>query len=409
MNKYKINYPGYLDLLSDIFAANGHVLYIVGGFVRDAVLGRISDDIDLCSDMTPDKVVKMLECEDEFAVAQSNLPLGTIIIRHKGVSLEYTAFRRESYRRDGTHTPEEVFFDATIADDALRRDFTCNALYYDIGKGELLDFFDGISDIDSRVLKAVRAPEDVFSEDALRILRMARIAAEILFRPEEGTLAAAKGLAGTLGSLSTERIAAEMQRLMISDAKYSGSGKINIKTGMEVLFESGAAGILFPGTRFEKSLVCTEAVSYSVKAALFLYKCTDIDLSLDCICPNGEIKKDVIFLMGHSEHDDGRALGLLLEHGYRKGKLLEEMMRVLGKRHTSLSKYLKNMEQPDYIISMKTLDISGKDIKDALDIPDSPKIGRIKKELLEHIIEHPEDNKKEKLVRYIKNAVPPML
>jgi hypothetical protein len=151
--------------------------------------------------------------------------------------------------------------------------------------------------------------------------------------------------------------------------------------------------------------VCIEAPSYSVRAALFLYKCTDLPRSQDYICPDGETRKDVMFLMSHSTWDDSQALDLLPGSGYRKGKLLEEMMLVLEKRHISLSKYLKNMERDGCIISMKTLEISGGDIKEALGIPDSPEIGRIKKELLRHIIEHPEDNEKEKLIRYIKRSM----
>ena len=134
MNEVNIKYPKYLDELSRIFADNGHTLYIVGGYVRDALLGYVSDDIDICSDALPEKVEHMLEGSDIFSIAETRLPMGTVIIKCDGDALEYTAFRRESYRGDGTHAPEQVSFSATIEQDALRRDFTCNALYYDIAQ-----------------------------------------------------------------------------------------------------------------------------------------------------------------------------------------------------------------------------------------------------------------------------------
>ena len=216
-------------------------------------------------------------------------------------------------------------------------------------------------------------------------------------------------MSGSLYMLSKERISSEMQKLLTSDRRYPVNSEENIAQGMRVLFGCGAAEALFPGTRLEKSLICSEAESYSVKAALFLYKCTQTALSLDYICPNGEIKKDTEFLLKHNKYEDEEALDILSESGFDKGKLLEEMMRVLKKQHTHLSKYLSHMQQADRIISIRTLDITGKDIKEALGIPDSPKIGQIKKALLRHVIEHPEDNEKEKLIGYLKNTLPKSL
>ena len=406
MNTTDLKYPKYLDELSRIFASHGHTLYIVGGYVRDALMGYVSDDIDICSDALPDKVMQMLEGSQSFSVAESIMPMGTVIIKCEGDALEYTAFRRESYRGDGTHAPEHVSFSATIEQDALRRDFTCNALYYDIAQPRILDFFDGAEDIKGRMLITTRAPFDVFSEDALRILRMARIAAEVGFRPGKDEIAAAKSLAQSLHKLSKERIVAEIARLLRSDARYAASDESNIETGMQVLFESGAAQVLFPGTRFEKSLVCTKARSYSVKAALFLYKCTSLDVSLDYICPDSATKRKVCFLLKHAAYEDNDSLDLLAKYGYARGKLLEEMMAVLKKHHLYLSRLLKNMGEGSKVLSLEALALSGQDIKEALDLSDSPEIGEIKRRLLRHVIEHPRDNEKEKLIAYLIKTYP---
>jgi tRNA nucleotidyltransferase/poly(A) polymerase len=401
MDTFDITYPDYLNLLASIFSAHGHALYIVGGYVRDALMGYVSDDIDICSDALPDKVMQMLEGSEDFSIAESLLPMGTVIIKCEGDALEYTAFRRESYRGDGTHAPEHVSFSATIEQDALRRDFNCNALYYDIAQSRVLDFFGGVADIKNRRLITTRGARDVFSEDALRILRMARISAEINFRPQDDEIAAAKELAHTLLKLSNERIVAEVKRLMTAEHKYAYSDTKNIENGLEVLFESGAADVLFPGTRLEKSRVCAKARAYSVKAALFLYKCTSLELSLEYICPDNDIKSKVRFLLAHANYEDDESLDLIADYGYARCKLLEEMMATLLKHHHNLSHYLSNMVQDGEILSLATLAIGGQDIKEALSLPGSPQIGKIKHMLLKHVIAHPADNTRNALLDYL--------
>ncbi len=395
-------YPKYLDVLSEIFENSGHSLYIVGGFVRDAFLGYEADDIDVCSDATPIKVIKMLEANVDFAVATCNFPLGTIIIRYKGVSLEYTAFRKESYRKDGTHTPEDVSFDATLKEDALRRDFSCNSIYFNINTKEIIDCFDSLGDIRKKILRTIRPPDEVFSEDALRILRMARIAAETGFIPAREAIESAQNLSHTLLKLSNERILQELKKLLESDTKYYATEDKNISRGINVLFESNAAQTLFSGTALEKSLLAAETKPFPVRVALLIYGCEDINKSLEYICPNGDVKRHVLFLLNQRKYDDRAALNLLAENGYQNGMLLGEFLSILNIGHDNLSKYLKNMQRSDYIISMKTLAVSGNDIKDELKLKDSPKIGKIKKRLLTHIIEHPDENSRDKLINYLK-------
>ena len=401
MKNNTIKHPPYLDVLSNIFDQSGYALYIVGGFVRDALLGYEADDIDICAGANPYEVIKMLEDESAFTVSQSSLPMGTLIIRHKGVSLEYTSFRKESYRRDGSHTPQNVSLGATLNEDALRRDFTCNALYYDIQNRKIIDFFFGINDIKNRVLKTTREPQDVFCEDALRILRMARISSETMFLPVKDTMAAANSLRFTLLKLSEERIRQEINKLLLSDVRYTSSNHENIVQGIKVLFESGTAQVLFPGTSFEKSALSSKAKSLPVKIALFLLKCSSLISSTNYICPNSDVKKDVSFLLDNMNFS-GNFLDILIKHGYRRGKLLEELFIINKVEHSGLSKYLNNMVQKDYTISMKTLAISGNEIKKTLGIKDSPAIGIIKKNLLSYVIENPEHNTKFKLLEHIK-------
>ena len=170
MSAYEIKYPEYLDRLSALFSAAGQ------RFIhRGRLCARRRDELHklrhryLLSARGPREVIHLIAKEEGFKVAESVLPLGTVIIRHGDDILEYTSFRRESYRNDGSHAPQNVSLDATMQEDALRRDFTCNALYYDIRRAQTIDFFGGLNDIKSKILKTTRRAEDVFSEDALRI------------------------------------------------------------------------------------------------------------------------------------------------------------------------------------------------------------------------------------------------
>ena len=407
MKEKNIKYPAFLDLLSDIFSRHGHTLYIVGGYVRDALLGFESDDIDICSDALPEDVMHMLNGADGFALAQCCLPLGTIIIRYKGVSLEYTAFRRESYRGDGTHTPDEISFGATLEEDASRRDFTCNSIYYSIIDNEIIDLFGGRDDIENKTMRTTRPPHEVFSEDALRILRMARISAETLFIPKSDVIDSAKVLKKHLLNLSRERILREMEKLLCADEKYPSNGREHIMQGLRVLFESEAAHVLFVGIDYERALLCASAKSYPAKAALFAASCDDINSACEYICPNGEIKREVLFLIGNMNYKDEKALNLLTHNGYLKGRLLEEMLEITETPHANLSKYLSKMKRSDYIISMKTLAVTGNDIKEILDMKNSPEIGEIKLKLLSHIIEHPEENTKDALINILQRLAYP--
>ena len=167
-------------------------LYAVGGFVRDTLLGVTPRDLDICSHLGVEDVKTMLS-GTRFAVSGKSMRLGTATVSAEGFSAEYTAFRTDSYPEgSGVHRPSEVTFTRDMRVDALRRDFTANAVYFDPLTEEYTDFVGGREDIEKRVLRAVRDPDAVFGEDGLRVLRLVRFAAELGFEPEENTFAAAK-------------------------------------------------------------------------------------------------------------------------------------------------------------------------------------------------------------------------
>ena len=240
--------------LAQIFKDNGFELYIVGGFVRNALLGFCETDIDICSSAKPDEVFKILE-NTKYLGKLINKDLGTIHINKIGKQLEYehTTFRAEQYEAGGTHSPKQVEFVDNIRLDASRRDFTANALYLNILSGQVLDFYNGVSDVQNHILKTVETPQVVFSRDGLRILRLVRIAGELDFEIDKNTYETAKNLISQLGDISQERFNKEIVAILFADYKYNfiKNPDAPVKS-LKVLSDLGAWQYVL--TKFYKSL-----------------------------------------------------------------------------------------------------------------------------------------------------------
>ena len=205
--------PDELKKMSRVFLENGAKLYIVGGFVRDLLMKRTSEDIDLASGLAVEKVAQILKFAG-FETKQINKRLGTVqIFNKKGFMCEYTTFRKESYPEGGAHTPSSVEFIDSLEEDARRRDFTINAIYYDIIDNKIIDFYNGVADINAKIVRAIETPEHVFENDGLRILRMVRFASTLMFRIENDTLNVARQMVVQLADISRERIAKEMDAI----------------------------------------------------------------------------------------------------------------------------------------------------------------------------------------------------
>lgn len=209
--------------LSDIFEKNGETLYVVGGFIRDKILGINTDifnDIDLSSACKPNKVVKMLK-DTEFEIDDSNAKLGMIAIKGKK-RYEHTTFRRENYNLNGEHNPTGIEFIKDINEDARRRDFTINAVYYNTSTGDIVDPVGGVADIQRRLIRTPINSDDSFMEDSERILRMIRIACSLSFEIEEKTLVSAVNCCEGVSNLNKHRIRKELEKMLYADQTYWG-------------------------------------------------------------------------------------------------------------------------------------------------------------------------------------------
>ena len=200
--------PGAAALLDALHAA-GYAAYAVGGCVRDSLLGRTAHDWDLCTSALPQQVMELFGIEQ---CIPTGLQHGTVTIKYGGQLYETTTFRTEGSYTDGRH-PDAVQFVPDVREDLARRDFTINAMAYNEAEG-LVDPFGGQKDLQNGLLRAVGEPQQRFTEDALRILRLYRFAARFGFALDAATARAARQLAPHLDCISAERIQEELAKLL---------------------------------------------------------------------------------------------------------------------------------------------------------------------------------------------------
>lgn len=211
-----IDVPQDVSAVLETLWRAGYPAYVVGGCVRDSLLGRVPADWDICTAATPDEMRAVFAGETLIATGEKH---GTMTLVRCGVPYEITAFRSEGEYRDARH-PESVRFGATLKEDLARRDFTVNALAFSPRDG-LVDEFEGIADLRAHLLRCVGQAEQRFAEDALRIARAARFVAQLGFSMEPATERAAFAQCGMLSAVSPERVRAELERLLCG--AYAGA------------------------------------------------------------------------------------------------------------------------------------------------------------------------------------------
>ena len=199
---------GAAELLDTLHRA-GYAAYVVGGCVRDSLLGLTPHDWDLCTSALPQQGMELFGKEK---CIPTGLQHGTVTVKQGGGLYEITTFRTEGTYTDGRH-PDEVYFVPDVREDLARRDFTINAMAYNEKEG-LVDPFGGQADLQSGILRAVGVPHQRFTEDALRILRLYRFAARFGFAIDPPTAQAAQELCAHLDCVSVERIEEELAKLL---------------------------------------------------------------------------------------------------------------------------------------------------------------------------------------------------
>lgn len=215
----KFQLPDYvLDILNKLEKA-GFESYVVGGAVRDILMGKEVYDWDFTTNATPEQILKI------FPEGYYDNKFGTVGISHPSSPNPYeiTTFRKE-YGYSDARRPDKIEWGKTLKDDVARRDFTINAMAFRQAQGklELIDYYNGQKDLKAKVIRAVGNPDERFSEDALRMMRAIRIAAELGFIIDEETLEAIKKNAALINRISKERVKEELFKLLKSPHPYDG-------------------------------------------------------------------------------------------------------------------------------------------------------------------------------------------
>ncbi len=442
-----------LHQLARAFKNRGSTLYGVGGMVRNELMGLPVSDYDLCSDMEPKQVKKLAE-EEGIPVGGAGGEMGMLELQVGNIICQHTTFRQESYQEGCGHRPSNVAFSRSLSEDAKRRDFTVNTLYVDILTNEITDPFGGSADIQKRVLRAVG--KDTMARDGVRILRMVRFAAELGFDIDEDTFFAAKANVHLLKDLSPMWVREELNRILLSDAKYGNKGLVK---AMQQLEQLGALDILLPElTEGRGMMQRAEYHKYDVMNHLFhAAAAAPAELPLRLAALLHDIGKPESFkttgrMYMHDKISANMAEPLLKRLGY-PAKTVEEVRELvrhhmydlrgeardvtvrawMSLRGRELSRgliqlrradvwgsgvetgpvptadrwerVLEDMERRGVPFTEQELAVTGLDIMQALNIPAGPKVGSIKRGLLLHCARVPEDNKRAVLLKIARDLV----
>ena len=211
--KYSFELPEYVTKILEMLHNAGYEAYIVGGSVRDLVIGNTPDDYDITTSALPEQTSALFS--EDYRVIETGIKHGTVTVMSLGNTIEITTYRKDGKYSD-CRRPESVTFTPSLEEDLKRRDFTVNALAYD-GKTKLTDCFGGLYDINNKIIRCIGNPDERFSEDALRILRMLRFSTKLNFDIDENTALSAAHLRHLLDNISAERIFVEISKLYSSN------------------------------------------------------------------------------------------------------------------------------------------------------------------------------------------------
>ena len=234
-----IQLPEDVKKIIEIIEKAGYEAYAVGGCVRDSLLMRNPNDWDITTSAKPEKVKELFK-----KTIDTGIEHGTVTVMMHHVGYEVTTYRIDGEYEDARH-PKNVTFTSNLIEDLKRRDFTINAMAYNDRSG-IVDAFDGISDLEKGIIRAVGNPRERFDEDALRMMRAVRFSAQLGYSIEEDTKKAIKELSPNLQKISAERIQVELVKLVSSDHPEK----------MRDLYETGITAVILP--EFDKAMVTAQ-------------------------------------------------------------------------------------------------------------------------------------------------------
>ena len=438
----RIQLPEKVNTIIHTLQEHGFEAYAVGGCVRDSILGRVPDDWDITTSATP------LETKALFSrTFDTGIEHGTITVLIDKDAFEVTTYRVDGKYEDSRH-PSEVTFTRSLSEDLLRRDFTINAMGYNDKEG-LVDIFGGMQDLENKIIRCVGNANARFGEDALRILRAVRFAAQLGFEIEAETKQAIKALAPTLANISAERIQVELIKMLVSPNP----------TLMRTAYELGITKVILP--EFDEMMVTSQETphhkynvgEHTLKAIEYIRADKVLRLAMlfhDIAKPlmktvdeNGvahfkmhdikgsELTKQILRRLKFDNDTMNKVVRLVQYHDYRMPAEPKNVRKAMNKIGEDLFPYYLEVREADTLaqseylqeeklqnirdvrlcyeeilakkecVSLRTLAITGTDLIENGMKP-GKEIGTILNKLLELVIDHPEYNTKETLLEIYK-------
>lgn len=418
MEKYEMDVSKTAFVVFQQMEQNGFEVYLVGGCVRDSLVGRTPKDWDFTTNATPEEITDIFEAS-EYKVVPTGIKHGTVSVIVDSEVFEITTFRIDGNYCDGRH-PETVEFASSIEEDLSRRDFTMNSIAYNPKKG-FVDPFGGKEDIKNKVVRANGLATERFKEDALRMMRAIRFSSQLSFEIEKSTFEAIKSHSDLIDKISKERIVAELKKIFESNAHLGIKflietellDKIMLRVDMEKLKKFSnffklspadqnirLAGIFF--SMLEKEEDRTIVLGIASKTMEYLKYDNETKDNVMALLTYGDLSleterefKRIIATIGESKAN------MLLDFdeaiaNYRGVDLKEiNMKRTLAKR----------IFENNIPIKMSQLAINGNDLISLLGIKEGKIIGRVLNKLLNIVLENHLLNEKNILIDFAKKEI----
>lgn len=457
MNKIKI--PDELKKMNEIFSQNGFEAYLVGGAVRDMLLGKKADDWDVTTNAKPEEVMKIFR-----RVIPTGIDHGTVTVHFSGQEIEVTTFRTESDYSDGRH-PDKVEYAGHIEEDLSRRDFTMNAIAASLEDGHIVDPYGGVEDLKKGIIRTVGIPHERFMEDGLRPVRALRFASKLQFSIEKDTYSEIfeENVQKKIASISVERFRDELMKMMASP-KPSVGLKMMEETGVLKIFMDELSVCRGCIQKDDRGYHIFDVMDHNIYAcdgapkekpllrlAAFLHDCgkpaskvertveghkinnfynhekysVEITRSLmtklkfsnaeiDYVChlienhmfhyesswSDAAVRRFIV-RVGLDSFDD--LIDLRLADMYGKYNADVRLHNSAGCANlVELTDRVKALAAQSCALSLKDLKVNGKDLI-AEGIPAGKKLGKILNELFQTVLDDPEMNDREKLLKLAKN------
>lgn len=396
MKRIKIDVPEHINDIIECLQNAGFEAYIVGGCVRDALLGINANDWDVCTPARPDDIKAVLS---GYNVIETGIKHGTVTAVKNGCICEITTFRSDGDYTDHRR-PDSVYFTSDIKSDLSRRDFTVNAMAYSPASG-LIDLFGGESDLNSRILRCVGDAKKRFDEDALRIVRALRFSACLGFEIEKETKDAIFSCYSLTEYVARERIFNELKRLVCGD--FAAEVISEFITVFEKIFKLDIS---------EENVKKLENApqDVSTRLALLFYNADSkvVYSVLKNLKSDNKTIENVCFLLKNKEiiltEDLVLLRKMLSDFGRERAILLAEFIFTVKQYTTVQVESIKNRIEKTPVITLSNLELNGSDIMD-LGVSPGKEIKRLLSLALEAVIYNKCLNEKAELIKYISKLI----